>query len=86
VAALFDGLRDAGYIDRQNIVVEMRFAGNTLDRIGEIANELVALNCDVIFAAGPYAIQALMRATSTKIPVGSWADRVDTKETILRPC
>jgi putative ABC transport system substrate-binding protein len=68
VVALFDGLRDAGYIDRQNMVVETRFAGNTLDRIGEVANELVALNCDVIFAAGPYAIQALVRATST-IPI-----------------
>jgi putative ABC transport system substrate-binding protein len=68
VVALFDGLRDAGYIDGQNIVVEARFTGNMLDRIAEFANELVALNCDVIFAAGPHNIQALMRATST-IPV-----------------
>ena len=68
VVALFDGLRDAGYIDRQNMVVETRFVGEMLDRIGEFANELVALNCDVIFAAGPYAIQALVRATST-IPI-----------------
>src|SRR6516225_7445358 len=68
VVALFDGLRDAGYTDGQNMVVETRFSGNTLDRIGEVANELVALNCDVIFAAGPYAIQALVRATST-IPI-----------------
>lgn len=56
MVALFDGLRDAGYIDRQNVVIETRFAGEMLDRIGEFANELVALNCDVIFAAGPYAI------------------------------
>jgi putative ABC transport system substrate-binding protein len=68
VVALFDGLRDAGYIDGQNIVVEARFTGNMLDRIAEFTNELVALNCDVIFAAGPHNIQALMRATST-IPV-----------------
>jgi putative tryptophan/tyrosine transport system substrate-binding protein len=46
VVALFDGLRDAGCIDRQNMVVETRFAGEMLDRIGEFANELVALNCD----------------------------------------
>jgi putative ABC transport system substrate-binding protein len=70
VVALFDGLRDAGYIDGHNMVVETRFAGNTLDRIGEVANELVALNCDVIFAAGPYAIQALVRATTTTPIVG----------------
>jgi putative tryptophan/tyrosine transport system substrate-binding protein len=68
VAALFEGLRDAGYIDGQNIVVETRFSGRLLDRITDFASELVALNCDVIFAAGPYAIQALMRATST-IPI-----------------
>ena len=68
VVALFDGLRDAGYIERHNMVVETRFAGEMLDRIGEFANELVALNCNVIFAAGPYAIQALVRATST-IPI-----------------
>ena len=68
VVALFDGLRDAGYIDHQTMFVETRFAGEMLDRIGEMANELVALNCDVIFAAGPYAIQALVRATST-IPI-----------------
>jgi len=54
VAALFEGLRDAGYIDGQNMLVETRFAGLMLDRITEFVNELVGLNCDVIFAAGPY--------------------------------
>src|SRR6266481_3476952 len=68
VVALFEGLKDAGYIDGQNMVVETRFSGTMLDRIADIANELVALNCDVIFAAGPYAIQALIKATST-IPI-----------------
>jgi ABC-type uncharacterized transport system substrate-binding protein len=68
VVALFEGLRDAGYIDGQNMVVETRLSGAMLDRISDLANELVALNCDVNFAAGPYAIQALMRATST-IPI-----------------
>ena len=65
VEALFKGLRDAGYIEGQNVVVETRFAGNMLDRIDHFANELVALNCNLIFAAGPYAIQALTKATST---------------------
>jgi len=39
-----------------------------LPRIAEVANELASLNCDVIFAAGPYAIQALTKATAT-IPI-----------------
>jgi ABC-type uncharacterized transport system substrate-binding protein len=68
VVALFDGLKEAGYIEGQNIIVEKRFAGNMLDRIAEVAKELVALDCDVIFAAGPYAIEALMKATAT-IPI-----------------
>jgi putative tryptophan/tyrosine transport system substrate-binding protein len=65
VDALFKGLRDAGYIEGQNILVETRLAGYMLDRIDQFANELVARNCDLIFAAGPYAIQALTKATST---------------------
>jgi len=65
VDALFRGLRDAGYIQGQNIILETRFAGNMLDRIDQFAIELVALHCDLIFAAGPYAIQALTKATST---------------------
>jgi putative ABC transport system substrate-binding protein len=68
VAALFEGLRDAGYIDGQNIMIETRFAGTMLDRITDFANELAALNCDALFAAGPYAIQALISATRT-IPI-----------------
>jgi putative ABC transport system substrate-binding protein len=65
VDALFKGLRDSGYIEGQNIIVETRFAGYILDRIDQFASELVALNCNLIFAAGPYAIQALKKATST---------------------
>jgi putative tryptophan/tyrosine transport system substrate-binding protein len=65
VDALFRGLRDAGYVQGQNIILETRFAGNMLDRIDQFAIELVALHCDLIFAAGPYAIQALTKAMST---------------------
>jgi putative tryptophan/tyrosine transport system substrate-binding protein len=65
VDTLFRALRDTGYIEGQNIVLETRFAGNMLDRIDQFATELVALHCDLIFAAGPYAIAALTKATST---------------------
>jgi putative ABC transport system substrate-binding protein len=65
VDTLFKGLRDAGYIEGQNIVFEARLAGNMLDRIDQFASQLVALNCDLIFAAGPYAIHALTKATKT---------------------
>jgi putative ABC transport system substrate-binding protein len=52
--AIMKTLREAGYIEGQNVLVETRFYGAMLDRIGEFANDLVALKCDVIFAAAPY--------------------------------
>ena len=68
VVAFIQGLRNAGYIDRQNALIESRIYGTMLDRVVEFANELITLKCDVIFAAAPYAIQAAMRATGT-IPI-----------------
>jgi putative ABC transport system substrate-binding protein len=66
IAAFMQGLRDAGYIDGRSAIVEARYYD--IDRLAGLANELVALRCDVIFAAAPYAIQAAMKATST-IPI-----------------
>jgi putative tryptophan/tyrosine transport system substrate-binding protein len=66
LAAFMQGLRDAGYIDGRSAIVEARYYD--IDRVAGLANELVALKCDVIFAAAPYAIQAAMKATST-IPI-----------------
>src|ERR1700704_4291092 len=68
VVAFIQGLRNAGYIDRQNALIESRIYGTMRDRVVEFANELIALKGAVIFAAAPYAIQAAMRATST-IPI-----------------
>jgi putative tryptophan/tyrosine transport system substrate-binding protein len=68
VAAFIQGLRDAGYVDGTNAMVEKRIYGTMLDRLAEFVNELIALKCDVIFAAAPYAIQAVMNATSA-IPI-----------------
>ena len=47
--ALTEGLREAGYIDGQNVLMERRFHRAALDRIDAFANELVALKCKVIF-------------------------------------
>jgi putative ABC transport system substrate-binding protein len=72
--AFVQGLREAGYVDGQNIVLEARSyisgVGDTLDRYDEFARELVALKCSVIFASNPYAIRAALRATSTISIVG----------------
>ena len=70
IEAISQGLREAGYVDGQNILLETRFHRGSLDRIDEFAAELIALKCRVIFAAAPYAIQAVMKRTSTIPLVG----------------
>jgi putative tryptophan/tyrosine transport system substrate-binding protein len=68
--AFVQGLREAGLVDGQNIVLEARFyvgPGSVLD---QYARELVALKCSVIFAGNPYAIRAVLKATSTIPTVG----------------
>jgi putative tryptophan/tyrosine transport system substrate-binding protein len=65
--AFIQGLSEAGYVDGRNARIESRYY-ETPDRTFAVANELVALRCDVIFAAAPYAIEAARRATST-IPI-----------------
>ena len=70
VDAFIRGLREAGYIDGQSVLVNTRIYGAELDQLAELAKELVALQCSVIFAASPYAISAAMKATSTTPIVG----------------
>jgi putative ABC transport system substrate-binding protein len=69
VVAFIQALRDAGYIDGQNALIETRIFEATLDRLPNLAKELVDLKCDVILAASQYAFVAAMRAT-TIIPIG----------------
>src|SRR5262245_36032431 len=68
VAAFIQALRDAGYVDGQNAVIETRIFETTLDRVPDLAKELVDLKCDVILAASQYAFVAAMNATTT-IPI-----------------
>ena len=66
--ATTEGLREARYIDGQNVLLEKRFYGTGTDRIEAFAKELVALKCKVIFASAPYAIQAALKMTN-RIPI-----------------
>ena len=65
VVAFIQALRDAGYIDGQNALIETRLFETTLDRLPDLAKELVDLKCDVILAASQYAFVAAMKATTT---------------------
>ena len=60
-------LRELGYIEGQNIATEYRYAEGKLDRVPELAAELVRLKVDVIVVGGPIPIRAAKNAT--KIPI-----------------
>jgi putative ABC transport system substrate-binding protein len=68
VEALRAGLRDFGYVEGKNIVIEFRWADERYDRLPDLAAELVRLNVDVIVTAGTPAIRAVKNATTT-IPI-----------------
>ena len=68
VEAFRQGLRDLGYVEGKNIVVEYRFADGNLDRLKQLATELVQLDVDIIVSGGPTATRPAKAATST-IPI-----------------
>jgi putative ABC transport system substrate-binding protein len=66
--AFRQGLRELGYIEGQNIVIEHRFPDWKYERLPGLAANLVRLNVDVIVAASPAATKAAKQATST-VPI-----------------
>jgi putative ABC transport system substrate-binding protein len=83
-------LRELGYIEGNNIVMEYRYAAGKVDRAPELASELVRLKVDIILiAGGPTQSRAAKNATTT-IPIvmmGDGADPVETGlvESLARP-
>ena len=63
--AFRQGLRDLGYIEGRNLVIEYRDAEGKLERFPALAAELVALKVDVIVASGTLAALAAKEATRT---------------------
>jgi putative ABC transport system substrate-binding protein len=68
IAAFRQGLREIGYVDGQHIVIEFRFADGKLDRLPELAAELVRLKVDILTAESVQAALAAKNATKT-IPI-----------------
>ena len=66
--AFRQGLRELGYVEGKNIVVEYRYAEGKLDRQSELAAELVRLKIDALVTAGPTVTRAAKEATGT-IPI-----------------
>lgn len=68
VEALRQGLRELGYTEGRNVVIEWRSAEGKFDRLPDLAAELVGLRVDVIFAAAAPSITAARQATKI-IPI-----------------
>src|SRR5262245_14774800 len=66
--AFRQGLRELGYVEGKNIVIEYQYADGKLDRLPALAAKLVRLNVDIIVSGGPAATRPAREATST-IPI-----------------
>src|SRR5713226_5883096 len=66
--AFLKGLRELGYVEGRNLVIEYRWAAEKEDRLPALAADLVQLNVEVIVTSATPAILAAKRATST-IPI-----------------
>src|SRR5438093_2279819 len=62
------GLAELRYVEGQNIVIEARGANGDIDRLPDLASELVDLKVDILVAGGTPASRAAKRATAT-IPI-----------------
>jgi putative ABC transport system substrate-binding protein len=79
-AAFLQELRELGYAEGQNLVIEGRYYGDRLERVQPFADELVRLRVDLIVAAATPAPEAARRATSTiPIVMANHADPVGSK-------
>jgi putative ABC transport system substrate-binding protein len=68
VKAFYQGLREYGYIDGQNILIEVRAADSKVEQLSALASDLVRLNVDLIVAPNTFAARAVQQVTTT-IPI-----------------
>jgi ABC-type uncharacterized transport system substrate-binding protein len=64
IVALREGLRELGYVEGKNIIIDYRYAEGKTDQFAVLAAELVRLKPDVLVASGSPGIIALMKATN----------------------
>ena len=70
--AFRQGLRDLGYVEGKNIIIEYRYAEGKLEGLPSLATELVRLKVDIIVVSGPSPTRAAKEATATIPIVMTW--------------
>src|SRR5262245_48516644 len=68
VEAFKQGLREQGYVEGRNVVVEFRYTDGSVDQLPQLAAELVRLQVDVILASAPPSALAAKKVT-TSVPI-----------------
>lgn len=74
--SLRQGLREAGFVEGQNLFIELRYAQRGAQQLAELAAELIRLKVDVIHASGDLAPRVAQQATQT-IPIVVISDDVE---------
>jgi putative ABC transport system substrate-binding protein len=72
VASLRELLRERGWVEGQNLVIELRYANGMYERAPELMEELIRLRPDVLMTRGGPVTAAAKRATPT-IPIVMWS-------------
>jgi len=88
-AAFLQGLRDLGYTEAQNIVIESRWAEGKTERLSDLAAELVRLKVDLIVSTGGTGTAFAVKNATTTIPVvftaGGDLEKVGLIASLARP-